>query len=199
MLIERQLRTATIQAWDDDGENDEARSRKHGEEAQAFKPLTAEEASSLRLKQPPLSPWRVVTVQLVVGVVAALLAALWTQRAGVAWSVLYGAAAVVVPGALMARGMTSKLSSMSPVSSAVSVLLWTMVKMAVSVAMLMLAPKIVQALSWPALLVGLVLCMKVYGVALLWRGHPKVLISATKQATSDELSDELSKTHRHGS
>ena len=196
MLIEQQLRTATIQAW---GENDEARSRKHGEKASAFKPLTAEEASLLRLKQPPLSPWWVVVVQLVVGVVAALLAALWTQRAGVAWSVLYGAAAVVVPGALMARGMTSKLSSMSPGSSAVSVLLWTMVKMVVSVAMLMLAPKIVQTLSWPALLVGLVLCMKVYGVALLWRGHPKVLISATKQATTDESSDELSKTHRHGS
>ena len=196
MLIEQQLRTATIQAW---GENDEARSRKHGEKASAFKPLTAEEASLLRLKQPPLSPWRVVVVQLVVGVVAALLAALWTQRAGVAWSVLYGAAAVVVPGALMARGMTSKLSSMSPGSSAVSVLLWTMVKMVVSVAMLMLAPKIVQTLSWPALLVGLVLCMKVYVVALLWRGYPKVLISATKQATSDESSDELSKTHRHGS
>ena len=196
MLIERQLRTATMQAW---GENDEARSRKHGEKASAFKPLTAEEASLLRLKQPPLSPWRVVVVQLVVGVVAALLAALWTQREGVAWSVLYGAAAVVVPGALMARGMTSKLSSMSPGSSAVSVLLWTMVKMVVSVAMLMLAPKIVQTLSWPALLVGLVLCMKVYVVALLWRGHPKVLISATKQATTDESSDELSKTHRHGS
>ena len=195
MAIERQLRTGTIQAWGGDDEHDEARIQKHGEKASAFKPLTAKEASALRLKQPPLSPWRVVVVQLVVGVVAALIAALWTQKAGVAWSVLYGAAAVVVPGALMARGMTSKLSSMSPGSSAVSVLLWTMVKMVVSVAMLMLAPKIVQALSWPALLVGLVLCMKVYLVALLWRGHPKVLISATKQATSDELS----KTHRHGS
>jgi hypothetical protein len=37
----------------------------------------------------------------------------------------------------------------------------------VSVAMLLLAPKLVQPLSWPALLVGLVVCMKVYWVALL--------------------------------
>jgi ATP synthase protein I len=48
-------------------------------------------------------------------------------------------------------------------------MLWEMVKIAVSVLMLMLAPKLVQPLSWPALLVALVLCMKVYWLALLWR------------------------------
>jgi ATP synthase protein I len=29
----------------------------------------------------------------------------------------------------------------------------------------------VQPLSWPALLVAMVLCMKVYWFALLWRGR----------------------------
>ncbi|MDO9092305.1 MAG: ATP synthase subunit I [Rubrivivax sp.] len=139
--------------------------------SRAFKPLTAEEASALRAKEPPLSPWRVLGVQGVVGAVAALLAVLLTGRQEMAWSVLYGAATVVVPGALMARGMTSKLSSMSPGSSAVSFMLWEMIKIAVSIAMLALAPKLVQDLSWPALLVSLVLCMKVYWVALLWRGR----------------------------
>ena len=167
MATLRHLRTGTTQAWD---EEDGVDSRK----AQAFKPLTAEEASALRAKEPPLSPWRVIVVQTAVGVVAALLAGLLTQRTEVAWSLLYGAAAVVVPGALMARGMTSKLSSMSPGSSAVSFMLWAMVKIAVSVAMLMLASNIVQRLSWPALLVGLVLCMKVYVVALLWRSRQNV-------------------------
>jgi len=33
----------------------------------------------------------------------------------------------------------------------------------------------VQPLSWPALLVALVLCIKVYWLALLWRGRPKTL------------------------
>lgn len=142
-----------------------------GTERQAHRPLTKEEASALREKDPPLSPWRVVLVQVVVGVVAALLAGLLSQRQEVAWSVLYGAATVVVPGVLMARGMTSRLSGMTPGTSAVSFMLWEMVKIAVSIAMLALAPKLVQPLVWPALLAGLVLGLKVYWVALLWRGR----------------------------
>ena len=104
---------------------------------------------------------------------AALLAVLITGKQEWAWSVLYGAATVVLPGALMARGMTSRISSMSPGASAASFMFWEMTKIGVSVAMLMLAPRLVQPLSWPALLVGLVLCMKVYWLALLWRGHKK--------------------------
>jgi ATP synthase protein I len=148
--------------------------RRWDDEAEApasFRPLTRAEAQALRAKEPPLSPWRVVGVQGVVGVLAAALAGLVFGSQVVTWSLLYGAATVVVPGALMARGMTSRLSGMSPGTSAVSFMLWEMVKIAVSVAMLMLAPKLVQPLSWPALLVGLVLCLKVYWVALLWRGR----------------------------
>jgi ATP synthase protein I len=151
--------------WDDD---------KDGTDRQPHKPLTREEASALRLKEPPLSPWRVVMVQILVGVAAALLAGLWSQKQEVAWSVLYGAATVVVPGVLMARGMTSRLSGMTPGTSAVSFMLWEMVKIGTSIAMLALAPKLVQPLSWPALLVGLVVCMKVYWWALLWRPRAKV-------------------------
>jgi len=162
MAIERNLRTDRSGSWAD--EEDGAAESK-------FKALTREEAQALRAKEPPLSPWRVIGLQAAVGAVAALLAVLFTARQELAWSVLYGAAVVVVPGALMARGMTSPLSSMSPGASAVSVLLWASVKIMVSVVMLVLAPKLVQPLSWPALLVGLVLCMKVYAVALLWRGR----------------------------
>jgi ATP synthase protein I len=82
---------------------------------------------------------------------------------------LYGAATAVVPGALMARGMTSRLSSMAPGVSAVSFMLWEFAKIGVSVAMLAVAGRVVQPLVWPALLVGLVVCIKVYWVALLWR------------------------------
>jgi len=74
---------------------------------------------------------------------------------------------------LMARGMTSRFSSVSPGALAVSFMVWELVKIAASVAMLVLAPKLVQHLSWPALLVGLVLCLKCYWVALLWRGSNK--------------------------
>ena len=141
------------------------------EEAAPSRALTREEARALREKQPPLNPWRVIVVQAGVGVLVAVLTGLVFGRQDLAWSALYGAATVVVPGALLARGMTSRLSGMSPGVSAVSFMLWEMVKIGVSVVMLMLAPKLVQPLSWPALLVSLVLCMKVYWLALLWRGR----------------------------
>ena len=139
------------------------------EGSEAFKPLSKEQAQALRAKNPSLSPWRVIGVQAAVGAVAALLSALLMQRPEVGWSMLYGAATVVVPGALLARGMTRSLKSQSAIGSAVSFLSWEMVKIAFSVAMLLLAPRIVQPLSWPALLVGLVLCIKVYWLALAWR------------------------------
>jgi ATP synthase protein I len=113
----------------------------------------------------------VVAVQAAVGGVTAALAWLVMGESSYFWSALYGAATVVVPGALMARGMTSRLSSMAPGVSAVSFMLWEMVKIGVSVALLVGAPRLVPHLSWPALLVALVLCIKVYWVALAWRGR----------------------------
>ncbi|HEY2925452.1 ATP synthase subunit I [Piscinibacter sp.] len=123
----------------------------------------------MRARHPPVSPWWVIAAQAAVGAVIAMLAWLITGREEIAWSALYGAATAVVPGALMARGMTSRLSSLSLGTSAASFMLWESVKIGVTVAMLMLAPRIVQPLSWPALLVGLVVCLKMYWVALLWR------------------------------
>ena len=151
---------------------------------QRFKKLSREEAAVLKAQDPPVSPWRVVAVQAAVGGVVALTGGLITGRMEVGWSLLYGAATVVVPGALMARGMTSRLSSMSPGASAVSFMLWEFVKIGVSLAMLVVAGKIVQPLVWPALLVGLVVCIKVYWVALLWRGRVKS--ESTEQHGRDE-------------
>jgi ATP synthase protein I len=133
--------------------------------------LTRQEAQALRDKDPPVSPWRVVLSQAVVGALVAALAWLVSGERPVGLSALYGAAVVVVPAALMARGMTSRLSSASPGTSAVSFMLWEVVKIGVSVLMLMLAPRLVQSLSWPALLVTLAVCIKVYWFALLWRGR----------------------------
>ena len=136
-----------------------------------FKPLTRQQAQALRAKDPSVSPWRVVGLQAVVGVAVAAVVGVIGGEWSAGLSALYGAAVAVVPGALMARGMTSRFSSMSPGHSAVSFMLWEMLKIAVSVVMLMLAPQIVQPLSWPALLVALAVCIKVYWFALLWRGR----------------------------
>jgi ATP synthase protein I len=161
--------------WDDSA--DEAVDKR-------FKRLSREEAAVLKAQDPPVSPWRVIAVQAAVGGLVALMGGLITGRVEVMWSLLYGAATVVVPGALMARGMTSRLSSMSPGASAVSFMLWEFVKIGVSLAMLVVASKIVQPLVWPALLVGLVVCIKVYWVALLWRGRKKS--ESTEQHGRDE-------------
>ena len=131
--------------------------------------LTRAEADAWRARHPQVPAWWVVAAQAAVGLVVAMLAWLVTGERVVAMSALYGAAVVVVPSALMARGMSSRLSSVSPAASAVSFMLWEAVKIAVSVLMLMLAPKIVQPLSWPAMLVSVAVGMQVVLRALLWR------------------------------
>jgi ATP synthase protein I len=132
-------------------------------------PLTREQAQALTARHPRISPWRVITVQVLVALSLAVVAWLWSGRREVVASLLYGGATVVVPGMLMARGLTSRLATATPGSGAMAFMLWEMVKIGVSVAMLVLANRIVQPLSWPALLVGLVVCLKVYWVALAWR------------------------------
>jgi ATP synthase protein I len=128
------------------------------------------EVEALRQAEPVLSPWRVIAAQVVLGLlVSAVVWLLAGATAGV--SALYGAAVVALPGALMARGATSRISSISPVISAVSMLWWGFVKMAAAVVMLILAARIVEGLVWPALLATMVLCMQTYWFALLWRGR----------------------------
>lgn len=136
------------------------------DEQPPVKPLTAEEARRLREKNPPVSPWWVVGGQAVVGTVAALAAWLLTGRSSVGWSAGYGALAVVIPAAVFARGLTGRFSALNAGTAAFGFLLWEMVKIALTVAMLVAAPGLVRELSWPALLVGLILALKVYWVAL---------------------------------
>jgi ATP synthase protein I len=143
------------------------------EELPPIRPLTAEEARRLREQNPPVNPWWVVAGQAGVGVVAAMAAWAFTGEQNVGWSVAYGALAVVVPAAVFARGLTGRFSSLNAGTAAVGFLLWEMVKIALSIAMLMAAPGLVAGLSWPALLVGLVLAMKVYWVALAFVPRPK--------------------------
>jgi len=142
---------------------------KDGAEQEEFKTWTREEAQAWRTNNPSLSPWRVVAVQAVAGLVCC--AAVWaiTQRSGAAWSALYGAAAVVVPSALLARGMTRGMRN--PVAAAAGFMFWEMLKIGVAVAMLVIAVRVVPGLSWPALLVTMVVCIKINWVALLWRGR----------------------------
>jgi ATP synthase protein I len=131
-----------------------------------FEPLSAEQVLQLREHQPLLSVWRVVGVQVLVGLLVAALAGWVSGRATVAYSAAYGASSVVLPAALFARGLMSRVSSVNAGAAVFGFFLWEMVKIGLTVAMLIAAPHWVNGLSWPAMLVGLIVTMKVYWVAL---------------------------------
>ena len=133
---------------------------------EVFEPLSAEQVAQLRQRQPLLSVWRVVGGQVLVGLLTAALAGWFSGREAVAFSVVYGAFAVVLPAALFARGLTSQVSSVNAGAAVFGFFLWEMVKIGLTVAMLIAAPRWIKDLSWPAMLVGLVVTMKVYWVAL---------------------------------
>jgi ATP synthase protein I len=135
----------------------------------SFKRLTKQEAQSLRELQPPLSPWRIVRLQVLVGIVVTALVWFVTMKSSAAWSAAYGALSVVIPGVLFARGLMSQFSSINAMTAGFGFFVWEAVKIAVSVAMLVAAPKLVADLDWLVMLISLIVTMKVYWVALLMR------------------------------
>ena len=145
-------------------------------ELESFRPWSHEEAQAWRSRNPPLSPWRVVAAQAVAGLVCGALAWAFTQRGEAAWSALYGAAAIVIPSALLARGMSRNLGN-TPGAAGHAVfrfMFWEMVKIGAAVAMLVAAPRMIQGLSWPAMLLTMIVCAKMNWWALLWQRRPRV-------------------------
>lgn len=137
-----------------------------GSVEEPIKPLTREQAMVLRQQNPSLSPWVVLAGQAGMGLLVSLAAWLLTGKVNIGWSALYGALAVVIPGALFARGVMSKVSMINPAAAVTGFFLWEMVKIGLVLAMLFAAPKLVTDLNWPAMLVGLVVTMKVVWLVL---------------------------------
>src|SRR5450830_1052995 len=138
-----------------------------------FKRLAAEEAKVLRELNPSVSPWRIIGVQGVVALLVALVAWGLTGRSEAAWSAGYGGLAVVIPAVLFARGLKSQFSSINAATAAFGFFVWEAIKIAVSVGLLFAAPRLVANLDWLALLIGLIVTLKVYWVALLMRPKRK--------------------------
>jgi ATP synthase protein I len=144
-----------------------------GLEEQDFKRLTRQEAQALRAADPALSPWWVVGLQCVAGLVVSLVAWGVSGKTSVAWSAAYGALAVIIPAALFARGLMSQFSSINAATASFGFFVWEAVKMAVSVAMIVAAPRLIENLSWLALMAGLFVTLKMYWLALLKRPRPR--------------------------
>ena len=142
-------------------------------DALTFKRLTKQEAQALRELQPPISPWRVIRLQFVVGILVTLLTWVLTLKSASAWSAAYGALTVLIPAMLFARGLMSQFSSINAMTAGFGFFVWDAVKIAVSVAMLAAAPRLVVDLDWLAMLISLIVTMKVYWVALLMRPRLK--------------------------
>lgn len=140
-----------------------------------FKKWTADEAQRLREQSPSVSPWRVIGWQIIAGVVIALGAWLLSGDKWVAVSAGYGALTVILPAAVLARGIMSPMSSVNAISAAMGFMVWEMVKIGLSVAMFFAAPQLIPGLSWLALLVGVILTMKVYWVAAFYKPKPRVV------------------------
>jgi len=103
-----------------------------------FKPLTPEQAAAWRQRNPVTSPWRVLALQLLVGVLVAVLTG-------------------VVSGQFRLKQAGAALAGL---------FVWELVKIVLTVALLLVAPKVVAGLSWLALVAGFVVTMKVYWLAM---------------------------------
>ncbi|MGQ3054969.1 MAG: ATP synthase subunit I [Roseateles sp.] len=124
-------------------------------------PWTAQQVKALVARDKPVSPWRIVALQAVVG---GLLALAWwlfgTAPAQQVRATVWGAAAVVLPHALMAWGLRHQAAQAQ--AAFLSFLVWELVKVGCAVVILVAAAWWVRDLSWPALLVALVACLKVH-------------------------------------
>ena len=135
-------------------------------DVEAVTPWTAAQVQALEAREPPLSPWHVVAIQALVG---GLLALAWgflgAEPASQVRSTLWGAAAVVLPHAVMAWGLRHRAAQ--PAAALLSFLIWELVKVGLALAILVAAVWQVRDLHWPALLLALVACLKVH-VWALW-------------------------------
>jgi ATP synthase protein I len=158
----RKLDNNQASLWDDSPSDTD------GVNEDDFKSLTREEALQWRNTQPTLSVWRVLMWQTLSGLLLTVLAAMLTSDPVVVKSVLYGAAAVVFPSALMAWGVTSsslaKQTNGVAQASLVNFFVWEGIKLLLVLVLLVLAPVLLDAVNWLALLAGLVVVLKVVGL-----------------------------------
>ena len=101
-----------------------------------FKPLTAEEADQWRSRNPPISVWKVVAGQALVGLLVALGVWAVAGNAQAGWSAAYGALSVVLPAALFARGVLRQRVSNDPRAAMVGFFGWEIAKIVLTVALL---------------------------------------------------------------
>ncbi len=121
-----------------------------------------------RAANPPLSPWPVVGVQATVGLLAVAVA--WLVSGGhvsLIWSVAYGVLAAWLPAVLFARMVARRMRRQANAGGALMALMvGEGIKIALTVALLLAAPKVLAQVHWLALLAGFVVTIKAAWMAL---------------------------------
>ena len=145
---------------------------RYGEEdAEAFEPMTAEQAKAWRAAQPNMSAWFTLAWQCLAVAVVGGATAMWVGEAQ-AKSLIYGGVAVIVPAALMVLGMNGSLMrrlSAYPAGPLLGFAILELIKLLLSVGLMFAAPQAVENLSWLAMLVGVVVALKVHWLVLGFR------------------------------
>lgn len=138
-----------------------------GASAADFKPWSAEQAREWRAAQPLVSPWSVIGWQAVAGLAVVVVA--WMsggKHAGVA-SAAYGALAAWLPAVLFARIVARRMRLQANAASALlTLMVGEGIKIALTVLLLLAAPKVMAQVHWLALLAGFVVTIKAAWVAL---------------------------------
>jgi len=129
----------------------------------------AEQANAWRAKNPAVSLWRIVQMQAGLGAILVLLVWLVAKNEAIVWSVAYGVMSVLMPAAMFARGVQRVITGRNLGQGVMRFMVWELAKIALTIAMLCLAPMLVSSLNWLALLAGFVVTMKVYWVAVWLR------------------------------
>ena len=143
------------------------------QEVDNFRPLTPQQADIWRSQHPQVSVWQVLRVQCWVSLVVVSIAyglEVVIDVSGLWLSAMYGSLVVVLPGLVCARGLGSKFGGNSVAASVAKFFVWEFSKVALSVSMLVIAPRLlVHELNWPSLMVGLVFTFKGFWVFVVWQ------------------------------
>jgi ATP synthase protein I len=129
-------------------------------------PWTVEQVAAWRIKKAPNSPWMMVLWQGTMSCIMVAMTWIITSSVLVATSVGYGCLCVVIPCAMFVHGVRVKKSDDAK-HRMVRFVVWEFAKIALTIAMLGAAPKVVEGLSWLAMLGGFVVTMKMHWLALV--------------------------------
>ena len=115
-----------------------------------------------------MSPWPVVWWQAVAGLAAVLVALVWSGgMTAVTYSAAYGVLAAWVPAVLFARMVARRMRLQAdPASALLALMAGEGIKIALTVALLLAAPKVMAQVNWLALLAGFVVTIKAAWVVL---------------------------------